>query len=805
MKLFKTTIRTLNRFRLYTVVNILGLALSLSCVILIARYVHQETTVNHFATDLHRTFLMSVEDQNGQIHYGGAEDWNNDSNYRDPMKQNGIECFSVFIPYEEDYILSGEHQYNTKLIVTDSNFLKILPYPLLYGNAFSDAPDEIILTRRFAKKLFGNANPVGKTVTFSTGDIVRVVGVIGEPASKSFLDFDLLVNIGLNKRWGRLSYNLVMLRSGENIDRINESNSDFMSLRQNRGKPIRYQLVPLKDFYFDRSRTLFQEEDPVLIQGNPDSMKILSVVGLLILFVGLFNFVNIYTVVTLKRAREFGVKKIHGAGRWRIALQILAENFTMVLIALFFAWFFMEVAEALLAEKLAFTVRPNAMFDIRLSAVTLILLPCATSLYPFLRYAYSAPVTSLRSVNVGGVSVVSRKVFLFLQYIISFGLLIVALFFMKQLNYMLNKDPGYKTENVIVCTMMIENHSLYSSQEDFQKRFEKLTGDKEFIERKMNESPLFTEWLFGGPIYDLKTSFFVKRSDKDEYVKVALEWLPPKYFNMFGFQLVEGRLWDSTDVFTQYKCIINESAQKLFEISDIHSVQLQPEHRMWYSVEANTETNPAYEIVGVIKDFNIGHLSKNTVPLLLSFREDNGVGIIQSLMARFVPGREKDAAAYLAEIYGEINDNAEFTYTLLEDDIVRLYKEDKRISNVYTLFALLAILISCLGLFAISLFDIQQRYREIALRKVNGATTKDIMRLLLKKYVWLLIAAFVVAVPVAFIVIVNYLKDFAHKAPVSWWLFALSFAVVVVLSLLTLVWQINKAVKVNPVESLKSE
>lgn len=218
--------------------------------------------------------------------------------------------------------------------------------------------------------------------------------------------------------------------------------------------------------------------------------------------------------------------------------------------------------------------------------------------------------------------------------------------------------------------------------------------------------------------------------------------------------------------------------------------------------------DPGYKtenvIVSQMKDFDTGHLSKATVPLIIAF--DGAMDDMRRpLMARFVPGREKEAAAYLGEIYREINDNAEFTYSLLDEDIARLYEEDKRISNVYMLFALLAMVISCMGLFAISLFDIRQRYREISLRKVNGATPRDIVQLLLKKYIWLLISAFAVAVPVAFVVINNYLKDFAHKAPVSWRLFAVSFAVVTAVSLFTLLWQINKAVKVNPVESLKSE
>ena len=803
MKLLKTTIRTLSRFHLYTVVNILGLAISLACVILIARYLYQETTVNHFAADLSRTYMISREHQNGESIYLGAQNPRRESGYRDPLVHDDIEYYSVFIPYGDDFIFMDENRYNGKLIVADTNFLKILPYPLLYGNVFSGAPDEIILTRHFSEKLFGQKNPIGETVTFSTGHLLRVVGVVGEPASKSFLNFDMLVNIGLTEMWSRMPQNLVMLRPGEDANRINEANSNFMALEYHDNLPIRYQLVPLKEFYFDRTRTLYQVYDPIFVLGNSDSVKVLSIVALLILFVGLFNFINIYTVVVLKRAREFGVKKIYGVGRRRIALQILAENCMMVLVALLFAWVLIEIAEAVLVDKLGFVVLPNLTFDVWLSIATLLLLPCIASLYPFLRYTYSAPVITLRSVNVGGVSVVSRKLFLFLQYVISFGLLVISFFFMKQLHYMLDQDPGYKTENVMMFTMMVDNHYFHSGNADPDDERKKQIEDVELIKRKINESPLFTEWVFGDPVYDMRARLRVKKSDTEESREVAYASLAPKYIEMFGFQLLEGRMWDDTDVFTQYKCIINESAKKLLDITDIHTAQLQFEHRLWYSFDVDHNVNPPYEIVGVIKDFNTGHLSKATVPLVIAFEGWEDPRAL--LMARFVTGKEKEAAAYLGEIYKEINNNAEFTYTLLEEDIARLYEEDKRISNVYIVFALLAMVISCMGLFAISLFDIRQRYREIALRKVNGATTKDITRLLLKKYIWLLVGAFAVAVPVVFLVINNYLKDFAYKASISWWLFAISLVIISGISLLTLMWQINNAVKVNPVKSLKAD
>jgi ABC-type antimicrobial peptide transport system permease subunit len=172
-------------------------------------------------------------------------------------------------------------------------------------------------------------------------------------------------------------------------------------------------------------------------------------------------------------------------------------------------------------------------------------------------------------------------------------------------------------------------------------------------------------------------------------------------------------------------------------------------------------------------------------------------------MGRFIPGKEKEAATYLEGLYNEINYNADFNYSLLEDDIAHLYEKDKQVSRVYSIFALMAIFVSCLGLFALSLFDIQQRHREIALRKINGATTKDIMKLLLKKYILLLLASFAVSIPLSYIAINKYLEGFAHKASMSWWLFVVSGITVTVISLLTLTWQVRKAMRINPTQALK--
>lgn len=274
---------------------------------------------------------------------------------------------------------------------------------------------------------------------------------------------------------------------------------------------------------------------------------------------------------------------------------------------------------------------------------------------------------------------------------------------------------------------------------------------------------------------------------------------------MFGFQLLEGRLWDDTeDESLQYRMLINETAKKLFDIKDISSEYLQPERRLWWSSMAEgMDKNPPYEIVGVIKDFKANHLSKANVPLIIVYEEEGW--LYNPVIASIKSGKRNEAIAFLKDLHTELMGKGDFEYSFLEDEIAAQYKEDKQVSRIYMIFALIAIFISCLGLYGLSLFDIRQRYREIALRKVNGASGKDIIRLLQRKYFYILAISFLVAIPVSYLVIIKYLEGFAYKTPVSWWLFAIAGGFVTVISYLTLNIQIKKAIKINPAEVIKGE
>lgn len=318
----------------------------------------------------------------------------------------------------------------------------------------------------------------------------------------------------------------------------------------------------------------------------------------------------------------------------------------------------------------------------------------------------------------------------------------------------------------------------------------------------MNACPLFVTWSYGEIPINLEP-YINLEADNGEKHKVALMNADKEYMDMFGLKLKEGREWNDKDQFAQYKMIINETAKKLFQIKNIEEASLQPESRLWWSMGIDEGKNPPFEIVGVIEDFRTGHLAKGDAPLAILY--DKGDNPTNPLIATIVEGKRKEAVDFLKELHDEVLGQGEFDYSFVEDEVKKLYDEDKRATQIYVTFAGLAICISCLGLFGLSLYDIRQRYREIALRKVNGATGKQVALLLVRKYLYILGAAFAVAIPLAYYIIHDYTKDFTVKAPVGVDIFITGFILTLIISLGTLLWQVRKAVRINPALIMKSE
>lgn len=248
-----------------------------------------------------------------------------------------------------------------------------------------------------------------------------------------------------------MGFCVARLAKGTDIVKYNEKISKPQSLICFGNRPIQFRLLSFKDFYFDKA---VSSVSAAFQRGNKDHITVLSVVACMLLLVGIFNFINIYTVIILKRAREFGVKKVYGVSGFQIFSQIYAENVCMVAVALLIIWMIVEVTAGMFTLVYDIPVKSDVSFDLLLSFILLLGLPLVTSLFPFLRYNYSSPITSLRSVSVGGHSIVSRALFLFIQYVITFSLIVIALFFVRQLYTMLHTDLGYYTKNNVSCRFL---------------------------------------------------------------------------------------------------------------------------------------------------------------------------------------------------------------------------------------------------------------------------------------------------------------------------------------------------------------
>jgi hypothetical protein len=426
---------------------------------------------------------------------------------------------------------------------------------------------------------------------------------------------------------------------------------------------------------------------------------------------------------------------------------------------------------------------------------------------------YSRPVSSIKGIRQGGGSPLSRSLFLTAQYVITFSLIVVSIYFAKQLDAMLNADLGFNTKNIIRCMLIpAENgDNVIHSMEEWEKEKERDKRNAALIVHTLNSCPDIIAWSpnddFWGSTSSKARPIAKKAGTDEEFVEGDNIDLSAADFSLFDIQVVEGRAWNEDDNWKEYNLIINESAKKAMGITDIHTDMIQTKNRLWSDSQTDRNYNPPHRIVGVIKDIRTDHLSKAVQPMIYGYYPVSGEYFHPGryILVRYQPGKQQEMLKLLTNLRNEVSGEGEFEYTFLEDDIAKRYENDRRIVRIYLTFAALAIAVSCLGLFGLSLFEIRLRYREIALRKVHGAKVSDIVRLLLKRYLILLGVSALIAFPIAAFFIQKYMEGYAYRTPLSGWIFLLALLIVAFISGSVLFWQIRKAASINPAIVMKSE
>jgi ABC-type antimicrobial peptide transport system permease subunit len=477
------------------------------------------------------------------------------------------------------------------------------------------------------------------------------------------------------------------------------------------------------------------------------------------------------------------------------------ENFLIAIVALLLAWLMVEITQIPVSRLMDTSTRYSA-FDWQLSLGFLVLLPLLTSIYPYIRYNYLSPMVSIRQITTDRHSIVTRMSFLFIQYIITSVLVIVSIYFNKHLQFLLDTPPGFQTERILEANLYHENTSGGFTEETWKARQSRIAQ----LEQLMNECPYIETWEISTQSITDPVQAGQLYNDKDESITSSFVYSSTSFFEIFDLKTLEGKI-DKTLVKlgTPY-IVLNESAMKALGYKSMEEAFVRSDHTL---MAMRTEEGfkefgkQLMPVSAVIKDFYPGHLTQGIPPMF--FWVNPPAGGYGNFYIKVTQGKEKEMIEYLRQAVMQVYNTDDFSYTWMEDKIASIYSEDRKIATTYSVFALIAIIVSCLGLFGISLFDIRQRYREIAIRKVNGAGMKDLYHLLFKKYLTVLGASFVVSVPLAYYLIHQYTADFVVKAPIGIGIFVISLALVAIISMGTLYWQIHKAANIDPAKIMKTE
>ena len=789
MKTLKYAWRFLMRSKSYTIINLLGLAFSLACSIILMRYIHRELTVNTHCIDREHVYAICTNTE-GNRGLSGLKQYNYDTISID---NRFVEAMTTYIPLEKDYVISGTNRIPARCLVTDSVFFQLFHYPIVQGKLSLTTPQSALLTEKYARKIFGNENPIGKVLRYSNGKDITVEGIVGEPECKTTINFDIILSSKLSQHWERMNTELYRFLPGTDINAINKTGSvpRYINDPKYDTRTHTFSLISVKDIYWDGSLT--DREPAMFLSGNHSHLIILSGVCLLLLLTGILNFINLYLVALLRRGKEYGLKKVFGVCGKTLFANIWIENTLLVLSALLVSWLIIEIMSA--PTEYLFDIHFSyTAFDGWLSASILLLLPVITSIYPYIKYNYTSPILSIRSIGVQSHSKHFRMFFLGAQYIITFLLVVLSLYFNRQLGMLLNTEPGFRTKNIMNVNLVYESKDFSSyTYESMQQRRQRVMQ----LDNELNACP-FIE-LYEPSYENILTPTFGTNylNNKGEKVFLNIHYATPAFFKLYDIKVIEGEIPDINKEDRRAVFVVNKAALKALGYTSINGAGVIEENQK--RANANASLQP---IVAVVEDYFEGHLTSGIKPTIYPVGARFSGDLYQ---IAYTPGKKKEVIDFLRNLEYKVYGSEDFEYTFLEDDIKAMYTQDRQTATIYSIFAGMAIIISSLGLLGISLFDIRQRYREIAIRKVNGASAKDLYRLLFRKYITVLIIAFVIAIPLAYYLINTYTQDFAVRAPVSIDIFIISLLLVIIISLGTLAYQIQKAAYINPTQIMKTE
>ena len=792
-------LRNLSRNRLSSLVNILGLAMGMAAFILIIQYVRFELSYDDFHEKQDVVFRVQQDRFNqgelttqwaagcsavGQALYENFEEVENFTRFQ---KFNGVMTY-------------GEKKFREEEIyAADTSFFDIFSFRILKGDGHMSLqnPLTMMLSESTARKYFGDEDPVGKSMRFNGGLEFEVTGVFEDAPRNSHLKPDILASwetmvrfrgpqINTAWQWDAF-FNYIQLHPGTDYREFEAKLPPFVEEQTGEsfaqyGDGMEFHLQPLRSIHL-HSDFMFEAEPG----GNARSVYALIVVAVFLVVIAWINFINMSGARSLERAREVGMRKVNGAYRSQLLIQFLFESVLLNLLAIAVAVILVALVHRpfnlLTGEQLDYSLAGNSMFWLIILAI-FVAGAFISGIYPALFLSSFKPATVFQGVSelkVGGLGM--RRILVIFQFATSLLLIAGTMAVYMQITFMRNSDLGVDIRNVLVLTGPSVNDSTYSETFSAFKKELLRNPDIEKVTASIQVPGRQPEWNAGG----------IRRlSDGDEksnqYRIMGFDY---DFVDFYGLEVIEGRNFSRDFGQNSSTVLFNEAAIELMGFEDNASAMNVP-IIFW---------GDTFQIVGVLKNYHQEGLHKGYEPLIFRFFEDpNGCYSL-----RVNPQKTREALAFAEEQWQLFFPLNPFEYFFLEDYYNEQYRNEVQFGKVFGVFAFLAILIACLGLFGLSSYTTLQRTREIGLRKVLGSSSGNAVILLLRYFIIQVLIAVPIGLGLGYYIMHGWLQNFAYRVGIGWWFFFIPFLLVALITLLTVGGQVIRTAQVNPAESLRYE
>ncbi len=790
----KIAFRNISRYKGYSFINIFGLAIAVICCIFIFLYVHHEMSYDRYHKDHDRIFRVAEDIQTKTANRIFA-----------PVSPPLAPALKENFPQVEYAgrimnLPSGLVKYKDKIFyennvfTADQDILHIFTIPFLKGNP-SEAlarPRTLVVTEEMAAKYFGNDDPLGKTLKLNNREY-EITGVVDNPPANTHWKYNIIISFKTLEKWSGLynwyatmTYTYVKLSAGADVKSFEEQMQHLAhkyvgETLKEWGDVYRYFLQPISDIHL-YSHIRYEIEPP----GNANMIIIFSTVGLLVLLIACFNFINLTTARSANRAKEVGLRKVVGGQRKQLILQFVGESFISALIALITAMSFSGLIMPLFNKLLGTQFTSSSLYQLPVLAVMLVLvlfIGLAGGLYPAFILSGFKPVSVLKaSLGTGSTKSLLRRVLVVLQFSISIILIIGTIGVHQQLQFMKHRYLGFDKEQKLVIP--------FRGGIRINKNYHMIKG--QYLQHSGILNAAVSSHVPGGGVNNYAIKLVGEENDRNQ--SMFHLYFDPDFIPNYNIKMIAGRAFDREIQTDEGKtCLINRAAIKAFGWN-------LPDQAIGKILRTGNGGRDI-RIIGVIENFHYRGLQYEVEPLVMEWNPKQ----FSSMTLTINTENLGDTLAFAEKTWKSLFPGHPFEYYFLDDSFNEQYLAEERTGALFGVFTILGQFIACLGLLGLAAFTTRQRTKEIGVRKVLGASIPGITFLISKEFLKWVVLANIIAWPVAYIAMNQWLGSFAYRAPIGIWSFIVSALLALLIAIITVSYQSIRAAAANPMEALRYE